>query len=778
MGRTIMTPKSNVRVIWRDKIENFSKEKVKDIKNKLKHKYGVSNIRVDFSATNKLNIGLTNLDSDDVVNINRPETQEKIILQYLIDNQLDITVDDIKRLNKKVEANLEGFNESKDNKWRIKNLVIENFLSIKDKVILDFESLKGLTLIQGKNFAGKTSLIINSLQFLLFNNTSRTTVADEVINMYSNLDFASVSGELVIDNKEYKIERRVDRTWKKDKSSYKTSTSLDFYQKEDSGEYVLLNGDMRQSTDKIIQENIGNEKEFLMTVLCTGDNLFDIIKAKPTERGQLLSRFLGLEIFEQKEETAKKMYSDWRLKSKIDKYSSVTLQILIEDNEKIILESQVKLDLLKEELSRISTEKSKVVSEKEQLLRYYYRDIDQSMVNLTEDFFLNKINSTKSLIENKKTELSDNKKQLSTEKLIFNKERFDEIKNEIESLNKKILTGDLKLKQYRETITQLKSGEKCPTCGQSLKDVDHTEEIKQLTQSGIALKSETDKSREDLLNLEPKLLELEEIKEKINQQDLLQLKLDKIEVEIETLQMKVSKEEDNRLKFIQDLDKIEKNKQLDVDVRRKDIELTEVTNKEYQKNREIQGFENTINNSNNIINENKILIETIKKEEHIAKVFTIYIAMMGKNGISKTIIKNTVPVLNLELTKLLMDAAEFTVSIELNEKNNEVEFWMIDNELELKKPLTNGSGYERFIGALALRIVNSKVNTLPKPSLLLMDEVFGTVAQDNLELVKGFIEKVTHELDNVFIITHNELIKEWADNIITVIKTNNLTTVH
>ena len=51
-----ITSKSSIRVQWKDKIENFSKEKIKDIKNRLKHKYGVSNVRVDFYATNKLNV--------------------------------------------------------------------------------------------------------------------------------------------------------------------------------------------------------------------------------------------------------------------------------------------------------------------------------------------------------------------------------------------------------------------------------------------------------------------------------------------------------------------------------------------------------------------------------------------------------------------------------------------------------------------------------------------------------------------------------------------------
>jgi len=787
-----ITSKSSIRVQWKDKIENFSKEKIKDIKNRLKHKYGVSNVRVDFYATNKLNIGLTNFDSDDIENINRPETQEKIILQYINDNNLDITVDDIKRLNKRVESNMDGFSDAKDNRWKIKNLQVENFLSFKNKVNLDFESLKGLTLIQGENFSGKTSLIIDSLRFLLFNTTSKTNTADEVINHFVNPDFASVEAELVIDNVDYKIERRVERSWKKDRSSYKTSTVLNFFMRNDAGEYENIKGDQRQTTEKIIQENIGGEKEFLMTVLCTGTNLFDIIEAKNTERGKLLTKFLGLEIFERKEEVSKKMYADWKIKSKIDKYSSTELQGIIENNEKIVIDTEGKIAIVRDLQEKIVKEKQLLILDKEALLKLYYRDIDGAHANLTEQYFINKIDQIKGTIVAKNKELSENKLLLSNEVLKYDVADYNIIKNEITSCEREISNeqiavslGEMQLESLRKKVSDLKNGEKCPTCGQSLKDVDHTNEINATIELGKVEKGKVEAAKicladfkTKLVGIKEKLSELDKIKDKIARQELLQMKLDKLEVEIETFDMKIEKEEANRQRFLADLDKIEKNKEVDIKVRAKEIELTDATNREYQKNREIQQLENTIINSNKIINDNKVLIETIKKEEHIAKVFINYINMMGKNGISKTIIKNTVPVLNLELTKLLIDVAEFTISIEINEKNNEVEFWMIDNETDIKKPLSSGSGYERTIGALALRIVNSKVNTLPKPSLLLMDEVFGTVSATNLELVKGFIDKVSHEIDNIFIITHNEIVKEWADNIITVIKQNKVSTIH
>ena len=53
-----------------------------------------------------------------------------------------------------------------------------------------------------------------------------------------------------------------------------------------------------------------------MTILTTGSNLEDLLESKPTARGQVLSRFMGLEFLKRKEEVAKELYSEFS-KSKI-----------------------------------------------------------------------------------------------------------------------------------------------------------------------------------------------------------------------------------------------------------------------------------------------------------------------------------------------------------------------------------------------------------------------------------------------------------------------------
>ena len=135
--------------------------------------------------------------------------------------------------------------------------------------------------------------------------------------------------------------------------------------------------------------------------------------------------------------------------------------------------------------------------------------------------------------------------------------------------------------------------------------------------------------------------------------------------------------------------------------------------------------------------------------------------------------KSVVPKLNNELMRLLSDVTEFLVEIRVNEKN-EVEFWMIDNNTQVEKLVSAGSGFERTLSALAIRTVLTKVSCLPRPNITVFDEVLGKVSNENLEQVNTFFSKVKEYFENIFLITHNPLVREWGDNIITVTKKDNV----
>ena len=158
------------------------------------------------------------------------------------------------------------------------------------------------------------------------------------------------------------------------------------------------------------------------------------------------------------------------------------------------------------------------------------------------------------------------------------------------------------------------------------------------------------------------------------------------------------------------------------------------------------------------------------------KIYKLYLEIFGKNGITKSIMKTMMPIINSELQRLLQDSSYFKLEIRINDKN-EVEFIMIDNNTQVEKLMTSGSGYEKTIASLALRSVLSKICSLPKPNIIVMDEVFGKISNDNLEMVYEFFSKIKDYFEKIFLITHNPLISNWGDNVVKIKKEDNISRV-
>ena len=106
---------------------------------------------------------------------------------------------------------------------------------------------------------------------------------------------------------------------------------------------------------------------------------------------------------------------------------------------------------------------------------------------------------------------------------------------------------------------------------------------------------------------------------------------------------------------------------------------------------------------------------------------------------------------------------------------NDVQFLISKDDVS--KRLKTGSGFEKTASSLALRCVLGKMSTLPMPNFITFDEVLGKVAPENLEKLKVLFDKIKDMYEIVFFITHNDLVKDWSDNVITVVKENNISKV-
>ena len=254
------------------------------------------------------------------------------------------------------------------------------------------------------------------------------------------------------------------------------------------------------------------------------------------------------------------------------------------------------------------------------------------------------------------------------------------------------------------------------------------------------------------------------------------LRKERYELEVEQKQLEIDTKQGRLNRYEENKKKLEENQRIDALVVRLRTQM-ETANADIKTcNTNIEKHNNNIANMETKIGNNNELIKKIESEEELAAVFKIYLTIYGKNGISKVIMKNMIPLLNYELYRLLVDSCHFILELNVNDKN-EVEFIMIDTETRVVKPLNAGSGYERTISSLALRSVLSKISSLPKPNIVVMDEVFGKVADENLEMVGEFFKKIKTYFEHIFVISHNSLIRNWSDNIIMIKKDDNISSI-
>ncbi len=323
-------------------------------------------------------------------------------------------------------------------------------------------------------------------------------------------------------------------------------------------------------------------------------------------------------------------------------------------------------------------------------------------------------------------------------------------------------------------VNQLKNGEICPTCKRALADVDHSAEIKIEETKIENLDTQYEVGGRKLLEIQGKINSMGESKKNVDRKNKLELQKDRAEVEIEALRNKIKQKREDLKKYKDNESAINHNRSVDAEI---EVVKTKIVVKETEKEeliKKIQITEGLISTNEAAIVTKNGLIEAIKKEQEVDRLFKIYIEMIGKKGISKLILRSVLPIINSELYRLMEDVCDFNIELNINAKND-VEFILTKNNIE--KKLKSGSGVEKTISSIALRCVLGKISHLPMPNFITFDEPFGMVASENLEKIKPMFDKIRDMYDIVFVISHIDSVKDWGDNIITVKKTNEISKI-
>jgi DNA repair exonuclease SbcCD ATPase subunit len=760
-----------IQVVWEDYAENITQEKIKSVRHYFQKKYLSTNVNV-ITKTKTSDETIQTVDIS--FNVLDKNYQLELMKSFLTNKGNDNLYDEIYKLDGIVDSKLamDDSEVTPFKRWYIKKIEFSNFLSYGENQVVDFTKCDGITVIESNppNFGGKTVLSVDLLLFLFFNETTKTSKAEEVFNRFTDKNKVSVKGEIIIDGDEYIIVRNIER--KKSKTGdWNVKTELDFFKKLSDGSLMNFTGEQRRETETFIKNSIGSKEDFLMTILTTATNLEDLIDSKPTARGQVLSRFMGLEFLKRKEDAAKEVFGEFSKSMISNVHNSEQLKTEIESCKSGIQEHKDTIGTKQGELIDVQNRIIKGQEYRDGLLKNKHTDIDKeiSMVQPAQ---------VKSDIADLNFKKDVVVKQLSEVKVVepseyYHEDQHDKVKEEYQVAYKEKVQITTNISSIEKLKSSVSGGIKCEHCGIELMNA-------AITQSRIAeldgYITHKDKIEGLMLDLSSKEQGFVQLKKDFDEYEKNKLVKEKLDLSIESFDMKIEKLHDKLKKYEEAQDKIQENTKIEEQLLKANMRLDDLENQKTSVNNELTRLNFDIEKLNDKIDNNNKIIEKIKQEAEREKIYKVYLEIYGKNGISKIIMKTMMPLINSELQRLLENSCHFRLEIQINEKN-EVEFIMVDNNTQVEKLMSSGSGYERTIASLALRAVLSKICSLPKPNIIVFDEVFGKISNDNLEMVSEFFTKIKDYFEKIFLITHNPLVTNWSDNVIRIRKEENISYV-
>jgi DNA repair exonuclease SbcCD ATPase subunit len=734
-------------------------------------KYASNNINV---ITKAKTTEETQQTIDVAVNIMDKNYQKELIKSLLEGKQQDQYYDQVMNIDLAVENRMMA-NEvevTPFKRWYIKKIEFSNFLSYGEDQVIDFDKCDGITVVESDppNFGGKTVLTVDLLLFLFFNTTTKTQKAEEIFNRFTDKNVVSVKGDIIIDGEEYIIARKIER--KKSKAGeWNVKTELDFFKKLADGQLQNFTGEQRRETENFIKTSIGDMDDFLMTIVTTASNLEDLLEAKPTARGQVLSRFLGLEFLKKKEETGKEIFSEFSKGMMSNVYNTESLKQDNDNNKDEITRLEEEIADSAAKIIDVDKRLQKGQEYKDDLLKSKHTDLDQELIVLNPI----RLQSDISDLETGGDRIKDQIKQIKIvePKEYYHEDQHDEVKGELKRVAGELILAQKQVEDIKELIKKYGDGIQCEHCGIKLMEA-------ALTKKKIDELKDWEKKVKDLekeqAKLEKKEQSFTQLKKDFDEYERNKLIKEKYEISLESNELKLGHAQDKLKRYQEVQDKIKKNNEVDAQLVKAGLRIDELIGEKRGYER-IQSSNTTqIKNLEGRIEKNNDIILRIAEEFEREKIYKIYVDVFGKNGIAKIIMKTMLPLINSELQRLLQDSCFFNLEIRINDKN-EVDFIMIDNGTGIEKPMTAGSGYEKTVGALAIRAVLAKVCSLPKPNISVYDETWGKVSNDNLEMVGDFFMKLKDYFEKIFVISHNPLISNWADNVVHITKTDNVSKV-
>ena len=727
--------------------------------------------------------------SGKAINMRDEKNQERFLREYMENKEVSSSVRErVIELSREYLKKISVDDVSRNIVWDLKKMEWNYLFNYGKGNSIDFSKLNGLVGIFGKNYSGKSS-IIDAALFGLFNDTSKGERKNvHIINQ--NQERAICKLEIAVGDDLYKITRSIEKT----KDSAKTD--LDFTKMSLGVHSESKNGETRNKTDELIQKKFGTMSDFLMTSLAAQNDSFGFISEGSTKRKEILAKFLDLQVFDQMHKLAKADSSELRgvikhLNSaeseKKLKRAQTELYEILEDiqvqkdscdkhrarleiltNEQDIIDNQVKAASKREiDIESLKSEKSKTdkalsrASNKKLDLEQRVSAMSTQIADLAFELESTSLNAKSAKIKLEAVEMHKKDIEIQRKKIDNMSRQRKNLDAKIELLhdheydpNCNFCRDNEFVKQAEQAkidveplVHQLESEmDRFALMQKSLKDFDVSSLL------GTVSEYETSfKKHNNLLN-ESKFENLE-LENAISSIEINTNKLSNIEADILYYSENIEAYE-NLVSLRRDLVAI--NKTIDI----KHGEIKKCDNKVLEYMSEKGSATRTIEESHENIGKIKVV-----ERDYIA--YDIFVQATHPNGISYEVIKSMLPVINGEIQKILASIVDFKVFFA--DEGSRLEIYLQHPKYD-PRPLSMGSGAEKTIASMAVRLALVSVSSLPKSQVFILDEPATALDAEHMEGFTRLLQMIKSQFKTVLLITHLESLKDVVDTMIEVDK--------
>ena len=713
-------------------------------------------------------------------NLRDIEVQERIIAEYLEEFEVNnLTLQSVYDLNKKYNKIIEASEDiSRNVNWKLKTFKWNNLFNYGEDNCISFDKLSGIIGIFGKNFSGKSS-VVDAALYTLFNTTSKNERKNlNIINQ--NMSCGSGYIEVEVGTNLYRIERTSEKYVKrlKGEETLEAKTDLNF-EKRDlvTGEVTSLNGTTRNLTDANIRKHFGTVEDFSMSSLASQHGAFSFIDEGSTKRKEIIAKFLDLVVFEKKFKAAKEDFVGYKALIKKNENRDFDEEVInslkeIKENKGQSVQNQKKCQLLEASLLALSTEMATLQSQIDSLpaevidIGRLLQDKEQALGKIS--LLVEEIRTDTKSIKTKEDRVISSQKFLSSidvADLQKRKKAADDLKAVARNLKRELDGIDKK----KNLLSSIPCGSDFPTC-RFIKDAHIS------VMNAPSVESQLKRTIEDF-----KSLKLDEVELRIKQYEDIEKLFSTLQKEVSGLKLKVERtyntktnkefklretdlkiaEYDENKEVIENLQQLlSRKKRVSGEVKKTDTEKKKCEAKNISLYKKIGSAEQKLGTIKN------------EKEEHqnLLREYSacdLFLRCMHPNGIAYDIIKKRIPVINQEIAKILANIVEFEVFFESN--GNKLDIF-IKHPRHNPRPIEMGSGAEKTMAAIAIRLSLLSVSSLPKADIFILDEPGTALDEENMEGFIRILDIIKIYFKNVILISHLDSLKDCVDMQITIEK--------